>query len=464
MSDTGVWLANAVAPEKVGSSVASLRDATGQPLGEKLLALGRLGEGTLAYTYHKPGSDTPQPKISYVQRFAPWGIIFISGVYRDDLDQSFFKILGIMSALSFGVILMTGSLLLILSRGITRPLESLKEKMVRLAHNEWSVTLEEAERRDEIGAMGRALQVFRDMGMERERLAAAEAEACATREARARTLESLATDFDRSVSVVLTTVSSAAGQLEFTAQGMSANADQTNKQASTVCGAIDCAASSVQTAATAAEELATSIQEISRQIELSTRLAQGASAEANRTNQTVKGLAESSGRISEVIRLINDIASQTNLLALNATIEAARAGDAGKGFAVVAGEVKTLASQTGRATEEISTQITAVQKASEEAVMAIADIVGRIEDINEIAAAIAAAMEQHSAATAEIARNVQQAASVTGVVTDNIGDVSQAAGETGQAANEVLQAARQLTGQAHDLKSVVDHFLTRVRA
>nr|WP_242390540.1 cache domain-containing protein [Pararhodospirillum photometricum] len=152
MSDTGVWLANAVAPEKVGSSVASLRDATGQPLGEKLLALGRLGEGTLAYTYHKPGSDTPQPKISYVQRFAPWGIIFISGVYRDDLDQSFFKILGIMSALSFGVILMTGSLLLILSRGITRPLESLKEKMVRLAHNEWSVTLEEGKRRSKPAA------------------------------------------------------------------------------------------------------------------------------------------------------------------------------------------------------------------------------------------------------------------------------------------------------------------------
>ena len=189
-----------------------------------------------------------------------------------------------------------------------------------------------------------------------------------------------------------------------------------------------------------------------------------AADEASKTNQTVTGLAESSARIGDVVSLINDIASQTNLLALNATIEAARAGDAGKGFAVVAGEVKNLANQTGRATEEISQQIAAVQEATRQAVDAIGGIVKRIEEINQISAAIASAVEEQSAATAEIARNVQQAASGTQEVSATIGGVTKAAEETGAAATEVLSSVKSVNQQADALKGVVANFLTGVKA
>jgi methyl-accepting chemotaxis protein len=352
----------------------------------------------------------------------------------------------------------------ILRGAIAKPIVAMTDAMGRLAEGDTATPIPAQGRGDEIGAMAAAVQVFKDNAIRANRLAAEKEAEQAAREARTHAIERLTTEFDRAVTASLSVVSGAAGGLESTAQGLSANADQTNRQATIVAAATEEASTSVETVAAAAEELASSIAEIGRQVEHSNKVSRAASSEASRTNETVKGLAESSARIGEVVSLITDIASQTNLLALNATIEAARAGDAGKGFAVVANEVKNLANQTSRATDEIGTQITAVQTATSAAVAAIAGIVGRIEEINQIATAIASAVEQQSAATTEIARNIQQAAQGTQEVSSNIAGVTQAAGETGSAAAEVLSSARSLSRQAADLKGVVDGFLHGVQA
>ncbi|MDP6390476.1 MAG: methyl-accepting chemotaxis protein [Alphaproteobacteria bacterium] len=261
------------------------------------------------------------------------------------------------------------------------------------------------------------------------------------------------------VSEVTDIVASAAAELQNTAESMSATAEQTSKQSSAVAAASEQASTNVQTIASAAEELASSLEEVGRQVTESSTIAQSAVQEAQKTNEAVEGLATASSKIGEVVDLINDIASQTNLLALNATIEAARAGDAGKGFAVVASEVKSLAGQTAKATEEIGSQITSIQGATQEAVSAIKGIGETIDKINGIASTIASAVEEQSAATQEIARNVQQASTGTQEVSSNIGDVQKAADETGQSAGQLLEAAGELSKQSETLKQEVEGFL-----
>jgi methyl-accepting chemotaxis protein len=276
-------------------------------------------------------------------------------------------------------------------------------------------------------------------------------------------LRTSATTFERDVAASVGIVASASTQLRATAQSMAASAEQTSRQAAAVAQAADHASENVQTVASAAEQLSASIHEISRQVTQSTEIANSAVDEAGRTNQMVQGLTEAAQRIGEVVKLINNIASQTNLLALNATIEAARAGEAGKGFAVVANEVKSLANQTAKATDEISVQILAVQNATKEAVVAIGGIGGTIGKMSEIAAAIAAAVEEQGAATKEIARNVQQAAAGTGQVLTNIGGVTDAAGGAAQAAHDVLSAAGELSVQSEKLSSEINAFIVVIR-
>jgi methyl-accepting chemotaxis protein len=245
---------------------------------------------------------------------------------------------------------------------------------------------------------------------------------------------------------------------------MSATAEETERQSTAVAAASDQATANVQTVAAASEELSGSIAEIGRQVADSARIAGLAVEEANRTNGQVTALSEAAQKVGDVIRMINDIASQTNLLALNATIEAARAGEAGKGFAVVASEVKSLANQTARATEEIASQIEAIQAATTDTVEAIQRIGGTIGQISEISATIAAAVEQQGAATQEIARNVTEAATGTADVSSNIATVTRAAGETGAAASQVLSAAGELSQQGETLSAEVARFLQNIRA
>ncbi len=269
--------------------------------------------------------------------------------------------------------------------------------------------------------------------------------------------------FEAKVGTLVSMLSSGATELQATAQSMSATATQTNKQATTVAAAAEEASAGVQTVAAAAEELASSINEIGRQVAHSTKITEKAVGDARRTDTIVRALADGAQKIGDVVQLINGIAAQTNLLALNATIEAARAGDAGKGFAVVASEVKSLATQTAKATDEIGAQIKQIQGATREVVEAIKAIGATIDEVNVIASNIAAAVEEQGAATAEIARNVQQTAASTQQVTATIAGVSQAANDTGIAAGQVLGAASGLSQRAEQLTGEVNRFVAGVR-
>jgi methyl-accepting chemotaxis protein len=276
-------------------------------------------------------------------------------------------------------------------------------------------------------------------------------------------LHKQAYEFEQNVMGLVSHVSDAAEELEATAQSMTTSAQETSSQSHIVANTADNASGNVQMVAAAAEQLSASISEIRRQANESHTMSANAVQEANRTNALVNGLANAANKIGEVVKLINDIASQTNLLALNATIEAARAGDAGKGFAVVANEVKSLANQTAKATEDISSQISNVQNATNDAVTAIQGISGTIESLNSIAATISDAVEEQGSATVEISRNVQAASVGTGDVSSNIGAVTAAISQTENAAREVFDASRMLSGQAEELNARVQSFLHNIR-
>jgi methyl-accepting chemotaxis protein len=318
---------------------------------------------------------------------------------------------------------------------------------------------------DEIAEMAAALTVFRDTALEVQAAnARTEAERARAAEQRRDERLRLAENLEATVKSVVGVVSQSASTMQETAQSMTATAEQTSSRSTAVAAASEEASTNVQTVATAAEELSASIVEIGRQVEQSAGMARRAVEEAESTNGAVEGLATAAQKIGEVVKLINAIASQRNLLALNATTEAARAGEAGKGFAVVASEVKALANQTAKATEEIASQIAAIQGATNESVAAIRKIGKSIGSIAETASTIAAAVEEQRAATQEIARNVQQAAKGTADVSQNIDGVSAAANETGQAANQVLAISSELGNQAEQLQREIDQFVAKIRA
>ncbi|NKB50125.1 MAG: HAMP domain-containing protein [Alphaproteobacteria bacterium] len=394
-------------------------------------------------------------------------------------QQSTTEILGPVASLRNGVMMwgaititLVGLIGYLVSRSIARPIVRLSTTMNTIANGDVDIDVIGQNRGDEIGAMAKAVEFFRQKLADNARLEAEQKQAeekqkqaaVQAEEEKKAAMQQFASEFETSVGTIVEGVSNGASQMKSSATSMTSAADEASSRATAVASAAEEASVNVQTVASATEEMTASVQEISRRVIHSAEIATGAVTQAEAANQKVEGLAEAAQKIGEVVSLINDIADQTNLLALNATIEAARAGEAGKGFAVVASEVKSLASQTATATEDIAGQISAIQTSTDEAVTAIKGIGETITEIREVATTVASAVEEQDAATQEIAMNVQQAATGTQDVSSNITEVSRGTQETGSAAQQVQSAAEQLTQQSGDLETAVSTFLDKVKA
>ena len=371
----------------------------------------------------------------------------------------------IVWSISAFVFIVFGAGLAGIAKGVIQPITGMTAVMQRLAGGELEGDIPSLGRKDEVGAMAGAVQIFKENA---ERVRAMEAaQAVAARKAeedRKAAMRQVADGFEQAIGRIVRTVASASSDIETAASGLKNTADTTQQLSTTVAAASAQSSSNVQSAAAAAEEMASSVAEIGRQVQQSQKIAQSAVAQAEQTNVGISELSQSADRIGEVIKMITEVAEQTNLLALNATIEAARAGEAGRGFAVVAAEVKALSAQTAKATEEIAAQVTHMQSATAQSVSAIRDIGGTIARISEISTAIAAAVEEQGAATHEIARNVQQAAQGATQVTGSIADVNRGAADTGSKAEQVHGRAVSLLAESNQLNTEVESFLRSIRA
>jgi methyl-accepting chemotaxis protein len=463
----GAILANAGNPALEGVNVLNKLGPDGRSAAADQIAGVRAhGEGVVRFLWQRPGNQNVlAEKMGYYKGFPAFNASVITAVYIDDINETFYGIAREFFAVVGAMVLLTIALTWRIGRAITVPLNNLSGSMEKLSAGDTGAEIAGLDRRDEIGGMAAAVQVFKDSMIRANRLAEEQdrlkaSSAAAQKIAMSRTADA----FQAKVGGLVTTLSSAATELEATAGAMSGTATTANNQATTVASAAAAASHGVATVASAADELTASITEIGRRVAQSAKVTGQAVADAQRTDGIVQALAQGAERIGHVVGLIANIAGQTNLLALNATIEAARAGDAGKGFAVVASEVKSLAAQTAKATEDISAQIEHIQSATKEAVAAIRGITTTIEEVSAIAMSISSAVEEQSAATGEIARNVKETADATAEVTSNIGGVREAATQTGSAAGHVLGAAKDLSRQAEQLTAEVDRFIAEVRA
>ena len=462
----GHLIANAFNAKNVGKQVLDQTDVPGgkRYFAEMVETAKRDGAGFVDYMKPRAGGSVPVEKVASVQMFKPWGWIVATGLYRDDVHAAVRDRAITLGLWSAGLALPILALLLLVGNGLSRPITRLTAAMRGLADGDLAVTVADQRRGDEVGAMARAVQVFKDALIAKRAADAAAVTESEAKMRRAQMLDDVTARFDAQVSALTQGLSAAAVEMEATAREMTRTAARTTGQSVRVAATSEQTSSNVQTVAAASEEMAASINEIASRVAQSSAMADRAGTDVAQTNALMQVLSRGTDQISEVMGLIAGIAGQTNLLALNATIEAARAGEAGKGFAVVAGEVKALASQTARATETIATQIAAIQNETRQAVESMRTIGGTIEEMRTVALSVAAAMEEQGAATSEIVRNVTQAAQGTQAVSTDIADVRQAARETGAASDQVLSAAQELARYSTSLGQEVATFLAAVKA
>jgi methyl-accepting chemotaxis protein len=392
------------------------------------------------------------------------GVVYV-GVKKSDFYEAIEHIITDVGITVFVTFIVVGLAVFLILRRALRPVGEMTTAMQRLAANDTQVTVPALDRQDEIGRMAAAVQVFKETAIERLRLEAAQQElAIKSEQERKALMHALAESLEGSVGQVIADLSTEAGRMHASARSMSQAAAESRSRATDVSASAEQATGNVETVAAAAEQLTGSITKIARQVAHSTDIASAATREGDATRIAVRDLVGATGKIGEVVQLIRTIAGQTNLLALNATIEAARAGEAGRGFAVVATEVKALATQTARATEEIEQQIDGLHSISRTTAESIDRILGTITAMNETAAGVSAAVEEQGAATREIARSIEQAAAGTRTITLHMTGMSQASAMTGDAAGQVEQSSRLLNDQSERLRSEVGRFLDQVRA
>lgn len=454
-------------PERVGKNLGGYTDKDGHSVVAGFIDSARKGGGFSDYVALRPPprqDDRSMPKRSYSAGYDPWRWTVQTGTYIDDVETSLWTH-GMGIAVSLAVLLTIGiGLSIHIARSIVLPLNRVTDSMARMAGGELGVSIAEDGRKDEIGRLAAAAEVFRAAMKQAQDLTQVQILHQSQREEAGKAQSLLIDAFNTKLIETIGAVIGAANRLEHSAQTMSAVSVKTAGQSVVVAGASEQAAGNVRQVAEASEELSASGQEIAAKVAEAKEIAHDALTQTEAADQLIRGLSETTGKIGAIVSLINDIASQTNLLALNATIEAARAGTAGKGFAVVAGEVKNLAGQTARATDEISSQIAAVQRQTAVAVEAVGGIASTTRLIDDVSGAIALAVERQTAATRDISHNIQEAHAATSDVAANAAGVSDGANQAGIVAKDLLGASSEMSRQAEAMRAVADDFLIRLQS
>ncbi|SDF80010.1 methyl-accepting chemotaxis sensory transducer with Cache sensor [Limimonas halophila] len=460
----GQMVMHPIKPGLTEKDVIDVTDPNGKPLFKALRRKARAGHGMVTYMWPQPGHDAPQPKITYVKGFEPWGWYVAHGMYVNDVEAAYWNSAWWLFAISGLTVAVFAAIAWRINRSITVPFAAVTDRLRRLADGDTEVEVPYADARDEIGAIAQSMDAFRRAEVERKQVIA-EQEAEARRKAeRSQEILEATQAFENKIHNSLQTLKESADDLTATAREMASTAGTASEQSANVASSAAQAASNVETVASATEELSSSVQEVSSQVEKTSGMAEQADSQARDAMQRVEGLRDGTNQIGEVVTLIQDIAEKTNLLALNATIEAARAGEAGKGFAVVADEVKTLANQTQKATEDIRQKIAEMHEGVANTVPAMQGVAEIIQQLNEIAGSVASASQQQNSSVQEIARNIHEASDGTRHVSQNVEGLKEAAETTSASADQVKDTADRLAGQRDELRREIESFLETVKA